>query len=68
MNTQQHIPNLISMNDDAKVTSLSRTMINRLRREGKFPPAVSLTEKRIAFVRSEVDTWVKDRIAARKPR
>lgn len=60
-----NVPQLISLNDASKLTSLSRTMINRYRGEGRFPVAVKLGDKRIAFVRSEVLGWVNDRIAAR---
>ena len=62
------IPHLISLNAASEMTSLSRTMINRLRSEGRFPAAVSLGEKRIAFPREEVAAWVRERIAARKPK
>lgn len=59
-------PRLISINDVARLTSLSRTSINNFRRDGIFPAAVSLGDKRIAFVRAEVEKWINDRIAARK--
>lgn len=65
----QHIadnfPVLISLNDACALTSLSRTAINRWRALGMFPAAVPLGDKRVAFVRSEVEQWVRDRIAAR---
>jgi prophage regulatory protein len=48
-----------------ELTSLSRTMLNRYRSEGRFPAAVPLGDKRIAFVRGEVLSWIQDRIAAR---
>ncbi|WP_354210000.1 MULTISPECIES: AlpA family phage regulatory protein [unclassified Bradyrhizobium] len=47
------------------LTSLSRTMINRYRAEGRFPAAVSLGDRRVAFVRQEVNQWIADRIAVR---
>lgn len=56
---------LISLNEVTRLTSLSRTMVNRYRAEGRFPTAVVLGEKRIAFVRSEVEGWINERIAAR---
>jgi len=56
---------LVSLKDTAKLTSLSRTMINRYRDKGLFPAAVQLGERRIAFVRQEVEAWIADRIAAR---
>jgi len=59
-------PRLISPKDTCALTSMSRTMINYLRTEGRFPAAVSLGEKRIAFVRAEVEAWIDARIAERK--
>lgn len=58
-------PSLISLNDACKLTSMSRTMLNRYRSEGRFPVAVEIGERRIAFVRSEVTAWVQDKISAR---
>ncbi|UEM17574.1 AlpA family phage regulatory protein [Bradyrhizobium barranii subsp. barranii] len=47
------------------LTSLSRTMLNRYRAGGRFPAAVPLGDKRIAFVKAEVSEWIASRIAAR---
>ncbi|MGT2443058.1 helix-turn-helix transcriptional regulator [Ensifer adhaerens] len=47
------------------LTSLSRTMVNRLRSQGRFPDAVELGDRRVAFVRSEVLAWIEERIAGR---
>lgn len=58
-------PVLVSMNTVCALTSLSRTMLNRYRAEGRFPAAVPLGDKRIAFVKSEVSRWIAERIAAR---
>ena len=56
---------LISLNDICAMTSLSRTAINKMRDAGRFPVAVSLGDRRVAFVRAEVMTWLDARIAAR---
>lgn len=61
-------PILISMKDVCALTSLSRTMVNRLRSQGRFPTPVELGERRVAFVRSEVLTWIEKRIAGRVDR
>lgn len=61
-------PMLISINDVAALTSLSRPQINVLRGRHEFPQAVILGERRIAFVRAEVVDWVSARIAARTVR
>lgn len=58
-------PTLISLNEACRLTSLSRTAINRYRAEGRFPQPVALGFKRIAFVRAEVVAWIEDRIASR---
>jgi len=60
-----NIPQLISLNDACAMTSMSRSMLNRYRDEGRFPAAVPLGDRRVAFVRSEVIAWVDQRIAAR---
>lgn len=58
---------LISIKEAARITSLSRTSINEKRAAGKFPQPVPLGDKRIAFVKSEVEDWIRSRIAARQP-
>lgn len=58
-------PVLISLNDCCNLTSLSRTAINRWRDLGKFPKAVLLGDKRVAFVRAEVVAWIDARISER---
>lgn len=58
-------PVLITIKDACRTTSLSRTMVNRLRAEDQFPRAVDLGERRIAFVRTEVEAWVAAKIANR---
>jgi prophage regulatory protein len=40
-------------------------MVNRYRAEGRFPTAVDLGDRRVAFVRTEVVGWVDAKIASR---
>ncbi|MGL3605764.1 helix-turn-helix transcriptional regulator [Rhizobium sp. G187] len=61
-----NFPVLISLNDAAKITSMSRSMLNRYRSEGRFPVAVELGDRRVAFVRAEVLEWVRGKIANRQ--
>ncbi|WP_183908046.1 helix-turn-helix transcriptional regulator [Rhizobium sp. BK226] len=63
--SNDNTPRLISLNDACRVTSMSRTMLNRYRSEGRFPRAVELGDRRVAFVRSEVIGWLEAKIAAR---
>ncbi|MDX0499044.1 AlpA family phage regulatory protein [Sinorhizobium medicae] len=60
-----NLPLLISMNDACRMTSMSRTMVNKYRAQGRFPKAIDLGDRRVAFVRAEVVAWVEDKIAAR---
>jgi Predicted transcriptional regulator len=58
-------PRLMSPKDAAIATSLSRPLLSLMAAEGEFPKPVRLGERRIAFVRAEVEAWIDARIAAR---
>ena len=58
-------PRLMAPKEAAAATSLSRTLLTLMSAEGQFPHPVRLGERRIAYVRSEVERWINDRIAAR---
>jgi prophage regulatory protein len=58
-------PLIISVKDVCQLTTLSRAFISKVRRNGNFPAPVHLGEKRIGFVRTEVEAWLEARIAAR---
>lgn len=60
-----NVPVLISLNDACRMTSMSRSMLNRHRAERRFPAAVDLGDRRVAFVRAEVVEWVSVKIASR---
>ena len=47
-------------------TSLSKTHTYRLINAHLFPRPVPLGPHRVAFLESEVDGWMADRVAARK--
>lgn len=59
-------PRLMAPKDAAAATSLSRTLIALMAAEGQFPQPVQLGDRRIAYVRSEVEAWIDARIAARR--
>ena len=61
-------PILISLNDTARMLSVSRTQVNQYRAKGIFPLPVEMGERKIAFVRAEVVAWAEARIAARSAR
>ncbi|WP_319319119.1 helix-turn-helix transcriptional regulator [Shinella sp.] len=63
--SNDNVPTLVSLNDACRMTSMSRSMLNRYRAEGRFPIAVDLGDRRVAFVRSEVADWIQAKISAR---
>jgi prophage regulatory protein len=46
-------------------TGLKRTRLDDLEKQGLFPKRVVLSARAIAWVKSEVDDWIRARIAAR---
>lgn len=62
--SNQNAP-LMAPKEAAAATSLSRTYLQMMAEAGDFPKPVRLGERRIAYVRAEVEAWIADRIAAR---
>jgi len=60
-----HLPRLMAPKEAAAATSLSRTLLSLMAEAGEFPTPVKLGERRIAYVRKEVEEWIDARIAAR---
>lgn len=50
----------------AKGIPLSKTQLWRLERANKFPKRVKITERSYGYVETEIDDYIRDRIAARK--
>ena len=40
---------------------ISISTINRLVKEGDFPPKVKITPRRIVFMKNEIDEWIKSK-------
>ena len=56
----------ISLREVLSRTSLSKTHTYRLINVGTHPRPVPLGPHRVAFLESEVEEWMADRVAARK--
>lgn len=66
MNDNNFVPPLVSLTDVCKMTTMSRFLVMALAKENRFPKPVNLTgQKRIAFVRAEINDWINDKIAQR---
>lgn len=56
---------LIRIREVTKKTGLSKSSLYDLMAQGRFPQTVRLGGRSVAFVESEVDAWIAERIAAR---
>ncbi|RUO78934.1 transcriptional regulator [Idiomarina tyrosinivorans] len=56
---------LIKLQDVSKLTTLSRSSIYRLIKDGMFPAPVNLGYRSVAWVEREVIDWVESRLAER---
>jgi prophage regulatory protein len=54
---------LLLPNDLKRFVPLSRTTVWRLERRGEFPRRISISDKRVAWRRSEIEQWLKKRAA-----
>lgn len=56
----------IRLNQVKEKTGLSRSSIYQFIKEGKFPAQVKLGQRAAAWVDSEVEDWISDRISNRQ--
>jgi prophage regulatory protein len=48
-------------------TGLSRSTLYAYIRDGRFPSSVTISDRCVAWVESEIDEWIAERIASRRP-
>ncbi|MZI94852.1 AlpA family phage regulatory protein [Vibrio sp. CAIM 722] len=48
-----------------EMTAMSRSNVYKMMSEGRFPQSVSLGARAVAWVESEVQDWILERIALR---
>lgn len=65
MPIENTMPALISPKEAAALTTMSKVHIANMARQGLFPAAVQISEKRTAYVREEVQQFLNERIASR---
>jgi prophage regulatory protein len=57
--------NFLKIQEVRAKTGLSRSHLYALAQNGEFPKPVKLSERSSAWVESEVDSWIEERIAQR---
>ena len=65
MNTEEFKMSLIRLNEVKALTGLGRSSIYKFMADGRFPQSVSLGERAIAWVDTEVEDWVQEKIEQR---
>tara|TARA_B110000046_G_C13003534_1_gene403272 strand:+ start:774 stop:953 length:180 start_codon:yes stop_codon:yes gene_type:complete len=56
---------LIKLKEVIEKTSLGRSTIYEFMTDGRFPKQVSLGAKSVAWLESEVDDWIEDKVRGR---
>jgi len=59
MNTQNRP--LFTIQAVSEFLGISISTINRLVKEGDFPPKVKLSPRRIVFMKREIDEWIESK-------
>jgi prophage regulatory protein len=59
---------LIKLPEVLKMSGLSRTALYERIRAGDFPTPVKLSERSVAWLQSEVNAWIEDKVLARDSR
>ena len=50
---------ILNVKDVSLITKLSRVTIWRLEKEGKFPPRIKISQKRIGWRKDEAAKWIE---------
>ncbi|KAB2847988.1 MAG: AlpA family phage regulatory protein [Hyphomicrobiaceae bacterium] len=58
-------PKLITVRELREIVPFTRQHILRLEKRGRFPRRIQLSTNRVAWLMSEVEAWIADRIAER---
>ena len=57
---------LLSARGVANKTSFSVPHIRRLSKQGKFPPPVTISQSRQAWLEEDIDAWINDCISSNR--
>jgi len=58
---------ILRLNATLAKTGLSRSVLYSEISKGNFPKQISLSERSIGFLESEVDNWIDERVKASRP-
>jgi len=52
---------ILRVREVADRSGISRSLLYKFVREGKFPPSVKIGERAVGWLESDVDGWIKSR-------
>ncbi len=56
---------LLSLREVIEITSFSRSSIYGYIKKAQFPKAVHVGQRKVAWIKAEIDAWVAGKVAAR---
>lgn len=65
MGTLNTLPELILTSEIVQRIPYSQNHLRRLEAKGSFPKRIRIGANRVAWVREEIDSWIKARLNAR---
>lgn len=58
------LPNrLLKRAEVSKITTLGKTSLYELMKAGEFPKPINIGGRRVAWLQSDVENWITDRLA-----
>ena len=68
LSKNDHLKNqrLIRRKEVQVKTGLGASSIYAMMKQGKFPQCISLSERRVAWLESDIDQWIAERVASHK--
>lgn len=65
-NQQNENQRLIRRKEVQAKTGLGASSIYAMMKSGEFPQCLNLSERRVAWIESDIDKWIAERIASHK--
>ena len=60
MNNQENRP-FLTIKEVSELLRISVSTINRLIKNGDFPPKIKISQRRIVFMKREIDEWINSK-------
>jgi len=58
---------ILTAKEVREATGLARTTVWRLEKDGRFPPRVQLSDRRVGWRADDVEQWARNRPASSNP-